>query len=197
MKNYILSIAILSMISLNSFAQKENVNDFSNKLLCNAYVYGKTDTATFNFLQNNFPYLAREKPENGYLTPPEGDNAKHLITSMHFKKHPFFKMGIKEGRLDFFTVDDGGGLIFEKGAQLVLLFDTEMSADYVFNQLTDSLTRLCFQKNISTKGTQKIILFTGYANSDTYNPELALTVDDATKNYSILFKSKFDAGTGF
>jgi|GEM_PF-3193768 hypothetical protein len=189
MKKYIFACSLLSIVSFASFAQKETVNDFSNKLLCNAYVYGKTDTATFRFLQTNFPYLTRPKPENGFLTPPESVDAKHIITTLTFKKHPFFNFKMKEGHLDFFTVDDGGGIIFEKGAQLQLIFDNSGDADYVFGQLSDSLQRLCYQKTVTPNGVQKTIFYTAYANGSVYKPELALTIDDNNKIYKILFKN--------
>ncbi|HTC01076.1 MAG TPA: hypothetical protein VK705_10375 [Ferruginibacter sp.] len=193
MKNYILSFLLLSMISFNSFAQKENINDFSNKLLCNAYVYGKTDTATFNFLQDHFPYLTRPKPEDGLITPPEGTNSKHSIVSMTFKKHPFFDFKFKEAHLDFFTVDG----IFEKGAQLSLIFDNEGDEDYVFSQLSNSLQNLSYQKTVTNKPGEQSIIYTAYINGSIYKPELDLLKDDANKSYKILFKREFDEGTGF
>ena len=197
MKNHILSFLLLSMISFNSFGQKENINDYSNKLLCNAYVYGKTDAATVEFLQAHFPYLARQKPENGYLTPPEGDNAKHSLTTMTFKQHPFFNFKMKSGSIDFFTVDDGGGLVFEKGAQLWLNFDTEGDANYVFAKLVDSLQKLSYQKTLTTQNGQSVILFSGYANDLIFKPSISLIKDPANHIYKILFKREFDEGTGF
>lgn len=193
MKNHILSFIILLTLSFNSFAQKETINDYSNKLLCNAYVYGKTDTATLNFLQNHFSYLTRPKPEDGYLTPPEGTNSTHSITTMTFKKHPFFNFPITSGHLDFFTVD---GFI-EKGAELWLVFDNDEDADNTFSQISSALRNLSYQNTVTNKGTQETIVYTAYVNGVVYKPELALIKDDASKTYKIIFKRAFDEGTGF
>jgi len=190
MKKHLFPLLLLSMISLSSFAQKETINDYSNKLLCNAYAYEKADTATFNFLQNHFSYLTRPKPEDGYLTPPEGTSSTHSITTMSFKKHPFFDFKLKEGRIEFFTVDG----MFEKGAQLWLVFNNDGDEDYAISQIANSLGNLSYQKNITTKGTQETILYTAYVNGVVYKPELVITKDDINNTYTILFKRSVDEG---
>jgi len=99
---------------------------------------------------------------------------------------------MKSGSIDFFTVDDGGGLVFEKGAQLWLNFDTEGDANYVFAKLVDSLQKLCYQKTLTTKDGQSVILFAGYANDLIFKPSISLIKDPANHIYKILFKREFD-----
>jgi hypothetical protein len=178
-------------LSFNSFAQKENIHDFSNKLLCNAYVYGKTDPATFGFLKIHFPYLTKPKPQGIIFTPPIALNTKSSIVSMNFTKHPFFNFKIKSGHLDFLAKDDDGS-IFETGAYLWLIFDNENDANITFTQLIDSFQNYSNHESIIKKNGQKIASFTGKANNYTYKPQLTLLKDSANNAYELLFKSEFD-----
>src|SRR4051812_11972066 len=107
--NLVFLIFITTLLSCTG--QNKMFKELSNKLELNAFVYGKTDSATFEFLKIYIPYLTKEPPKGISFTPPISEGAQHSMHSIIFTKHPYFDFKISEGRLDFLTVEVEGGSI--------------------------------------------------------------------------------------
>ena len=169
--------------------QNKMFKELSNKLELNAFVYSKTDAATFEFLKIYIPYLTKKLPKGISFTPPVGLNAQRSMHSIIFKKHPYFDFKISEGRLDFLTVEVDGGTIVITDTKLWLIFDNRNDAEITFKKLTDLFSPLSEQINISEANGRKIAKFVGKKPADEFDrAKIMLTTDeiDPTK-YKILF----------
>jgi len=192
MKQFLFTLLIAFLIPFTLIGQKETLEDLNNKLFCNAYVYGKTDSLTLKFLEQNFPYLTKEKPNGGRSMPPIGPDAKESIVSLKFKKHPFFNFLIKDGRLDFTTIEIPGAPKFETGAELWLFFDKAEDANTAFEELVSLYKNVSTTKEITEINGQRMGKFVE-ASSNNATHKAILTLSKENNSYTINFKNWFRA----
>lgn len=170
-----------------SFAQKSKMWDLNDQVLCNIYAYDKADSATKNFLNDNFPYLTKKQPAGQTIMAPIGIDAIYTVVKMKFQKHPFFDFNITEGILNFQTVGSPGEPKSIYDVDLILLFKTEQSADSAFNQLTDLYKSVSAQQNISILNNKKTAKFTG-ESIDYFFPKTSISLSKENEGiYKISF----------
>jgi hypothetical protein len=187
MKNILLHLFILLALSNQSLGQKESFEDISNNLLCNAYNYQEVDSATLAFLKQHFPYLAKRRLDAEISKPPIGKNSRHYITTMTFKKHPFFSFRLKESSLNFNTVESAG-VVFETGAYVILVFENEKDASKAFEELTNRYKIVSDTNSITVQNNQTIARFKGSGRYvKVRKAELKLTVNKDSKSYVLEF----------
>jgi len=192
MKHPFFALFVISVLPLVSLAQKENLQDIRNKLLCNVYDYQHADRATNRFLRANFPYLTQDPPAGGWSSPPIGVNSKREIVSMKFQQHPFFNFNLKEGRVDFHEVISSGEK-FETGTDLWLIFENEKDANTAFKMLTDTLTNVSTGKTVTNSNGQITAVFSGNGkNNSTLQVKLILKKDETTGDFAIRLPANDD-----
>ena len=191
--NLVLAIIVTTFSSCAG--QNKMFKELSNKLELNAFAYGKTDSATFEFLKIYIPYLTKEPPKGISFTPPISEGAQHSMHSIIFKKHPYFDFKISEGRLDFLTVEVEGGGVVIIDTKLWLMFNNKSDAEIAFKTLTQLFNPISEQKNISESNGRKIAKFVGKKPADEFDKaKIILTTDeiDSTK-YKILFHTPYSS----
>lgn len=188
MKKIIITTFCFLFTSSVALCQSESFEDVSNILLCNAYRYEKADSATLAFLKINFPYLAKPQPQGGLSMPPIGSNSKEYIISLKFKQHPFFTFKMKEGSLNFHTVESAGS-VFERGADLVLTFENSTDVKKAFDELIGFYKNVSQTNQISGSDVELVARFKGTdKNGREKRAELKMNIDDTLKLYVIEFK---------
>jgi len=190
MKQYTLAVITFLLLSLNSLGQKENIEDINNKLFLNAYVHEKADSMTLSFLKDNFPYLLKKRPVDIVL-PPIGIDAERSITSLKFKKHPFFDFHIKGGQLDFETIKEPGEPKFETGAELWLLFDNETDANKAFDQLIEIYKNVSTTQDINDRNGHKFAKFSAMGRDNYLRKAYFALIKIDKSNFKINFKNWF------
>ena len=176
------------MYSLVAVSQSEDINDISNRLLCNAYVYKKADKATLNFIKKNFPYLAKEPPPGGWVMPPIGRNSNTYVISMKFKHHPFFDFKLKEGSLNFHAVESGGD-VFETGADVLLAFSDSSDANAAFEELVHLYKSVSQKNELTRSDDEETATFSGIGQNRSYEKaELIKTIIESFHLFTIRFR---------
>ena len=183
---------ILTFLMTCSFGQSETFLDLSNKLYCYAYDYKKADTATYNFLKANFPYLTQPTPEGGWVGAPITVDATFSTTTLKFEKHPFFQYNLKSGQLDFETVNEPGARKTEQGAKLTLVFKNENEASVAYKELVDKFMKNSTTQDTSTVQDKAIAKFTGLGeNNRQRRAQLVLSKNSSLAIYKIEFGRYF------
>ena len=106
MKKY--SVLFIIISTINQCIAQTNFKELNDQLFCNAFTFGKADSATADFLKIHFPYLTEKLPKGQVIGIPIGRDAKRGIETMKFEKHPFFTFNTIQCRINFQTVQKPG-----------------------------------------------------------------------------------------
>jgi hypothetical protein len=192
MKKALIILFSCSIFVLNTKAQNEDFQELTSKLFCNVYVYGKSDSATTEFLNMHFPYLLKKREQGVQYGIPIGKNTKESITSMYFKKHPFFDFKIKEGRLDLATLETAGH-IYDNGTELWLFFENKKDADSVYDKLIKIYKKISSENKLAELTDRKVAKFSAKLSDNSIKKAiLVLMKDTGTNNYKIYFDNWYD-----